>query len=39
MQAAMTTHDEETAARVMADVVELSRQEMAARMMSGGVAP
>jgi DNA-binding GntR family transcriptional regulator len=39
MQAAMASHDDEAASRVMADVVELSRQEMAARMMSGGVAP
>ncbi len=39
MQVAMTSHDEEAASRVMADVVERSRQEMAARMMSRGLTP
>ncbi len=39
LQVAMTSHDEEAASRVMADVVERSRREMASRMMSRGLTP
>lgn len=37
IQAAMASHDAEAASRVMAEVVENSRQEMATRMMAGGL--